>query len=311
VTPSLPIRSALAVVVLAVAGAVSGCGPAINNGLTTGSTSTNVASLRFINGSTNAPTVDAYLNATTNLPIASGLIYAQVGSLININIEPNIILLVQKTGTTDNNTTAGDRLGSCALPSLVGGDVYTIVLAGDVNVATGPTAFQCQIFNETTATAPAAVSGNFVVRFHHAAPMIAASGTSTVSYGTFNPNPSPSPASATSTPVPASYNAPLGNAVFTAPTAGVAIGIATAEPAPGVTAAPGVGVYVTNTTTAVPTSVLQYVNPISAQYGLSLINGAGDTSDILPYSTSTTFGVYMLDGAVGRPLVPTLVSTMD
>ncbi len=311
-TPSLPIRSALAVVVLTIAAAVSGCGPAINTGTTT-SASTNVASLRFINGSTNAPTVDAYLNATTNLPIASNLIYAQVGSVININIEPNIVLLVQKSGTTDS-TTPGDRLGSCALPALTGGDAYTIVLTGDVTVTSGPTAFQCDIFNETVTASTSFAAGDYYVKFHHAAPLIAASGTSSVSFGTYVPNPSPSPVTTLATPVPATYNAPIGTASFTAPTgtSNVAVGVsATAAPQPGVTAAPGIGVYASTVTTAAPTSVLQYVNPVSAQYGFSLITGASDSTDVLPFSTSSTFGVFMLDGAVGQSLTPKLISVMD
>jgi hypothetical protein len=191
------------------------------------------SAIRFINGSPdlNAAGVDVYLSSTSNTASnASPLTYKLATVISYVNSQAYTVIV---TPTGNKATT----LLSCATPSLVANTRYTVVIAGKVTPGATPNdGLQCQIFAETIYSLPV---GSFELSFHNASPALAAASTSGAGFGTF---------ANTTPPV---YNSQAGlPATFTAPTSGVANGVATNVLPAGVLTAPGIGVYTSTVTDA-------------------------------------------------------------
>ncbi|HEY4442326.1 MAG TPA: DUF4397 domain-containing protein [Candidatus Elarobacter sp.] len=207
---------------------LAACG---NNGLL-GTTVATQSAIRVINGSPDAAGSTGGINVfisgtTTALNGSTALAYGKATTLSYVNSQ-SYTVTVNQSGSTSS-------ILSCATPTLGANTRYTVVIAGE-KAGTGNSALQCQIFAETVYSLPA---GSFQLAFHNASPALNAISPLGAGYGTFA-NSSP--------PVYNNEAGPL--AMFTAPTSGVANGIAQNVLPAGSQAPPGIGVYVSTVTSS-------------------------------------------------------------
>jgi len=294
-----------------------------------GTTTATQTGIRFINGSPDLDlgSVDVYIGASA--PQVTALAYGKASVLAYVNSQAYTVTV---TPTGNKATTSL----SCTTPSLVANTRYTVVIAGKVaGTVLGPPAndeLQCQIFAETIYSLP---PGQFQLAFHNASPALAAASpnaSGAAAFGLFTNS------------LPPVYNVEAGPlAVFTAPTTGVANGIAVNALPPGVETAPGVGVY-TSTADAggnpnPPTAVQATLLPSQLQNGYTAAVTATcpdsqnfypiQTPSPTPTPTSTTaptpvptatplctvtsfvMSVYAIDAPVGSGTAAQLVGISD
>ena len=270
-------RAALAVLSLATLASLAACGGGSSGPSTVLS---QTAQLRVINGSPDAGTIDIHLGNNTGGTFAggTGLVYGQITAFQN---EPTVVQTIVATTAGQTNT-----IVSCNLPQLQNNQRYTVVVAGKIANGGGtPTGTQCQFFQEIPFTTP---TGQASVSVHHASPAAAAAGAASIAFGGYTPgqaNYQPFSASAVATLAPISGGA-------------TAQGTAVNVVIPGVTSGAGIGVYVAAQGT--PTTPAATLLPSQAQTGNSGTNGAGDTSNFLPYQSLINFDVYAIDGQAGK-----------
>jgi hypothetical protein len=279
-------RAALAVLSLATLASLAACGGGSSGPSTVLS---QTAQLRIINGSPDAGPIDIHLGNNTGGTFAggTGLVYGQITAFQN---EPTVSQTIVATNAGQTSTVV-----SCNLPQLQNNQRYTVVIAGKVAGGGGtPTGTQCQFFQEAAFSTP---TGQASVSVHHASPAAAAVGAMSIAFGSY-------------TPGQANYQTFSSGAVATyAPISGgaTAQGLAVNIIIPGATTGSGIGIYVApQSTPTIPTAT---ITPSLAQTGNSGTNGAGDTSNFLPYQTLINFDIYAIDGQ-GMNLVQ-LVGAFD
>ena len=279
-------RAALAVISLATLVSLAACGGGSSG---TSTVLSQTAQLRIINGSPDAGLIDIHLGNNTGGTFAggTGLAYGQITAFQN---EPTVSQTIVATTAGQTNT-----LVSCTLPQLQNNQRYTVVVAGKfANSGGTATGTQCQFFQEAAFTTP---TGQASVSVHHASPAAAASGATSIAFGSY-------------TPGQANYQVFSASALATyAPISGGATAQGTAVNViiPGATTGSGIGIYVApQSSSTIPTAT---ITPSLAQIGNSGTSGAGDTSNFLPYQTLINFDVYAIDGQ-GMTLVQ-LVGAFD
>ncbi|MDB5042040.1 MAG: hypothetical protein JWN27_2766 [Candidatus Eremiobacteraeota bacterium] len=300
---------------------LAACGT--NNNLL-GTSTTTQSAIRFINGSPdlNASGVDIYIAGTSGTASATALTYGTVTPLAIVNSQAYTVTV---TPTGNKATTSL----SCATPSLAANTRYTIVIAGKANPgSTAGDGLQCQIFAETIFSLP---TGSFQLAFHNASPALNASQPNGAGFGVVG---------LSSPPVYNNFAGPL--ATFTAPTSGVANGVAVNVLPAGVLTAPGMGVYVANSSPNPPPSVLATLLPSALQVGFTAAVTATnppcpDSGNLFPIQTpsptpspasttaptpsptpvpvclvtSNVMSVYAIDAPTGSAAVTKLVGVTD
>jgi hypothetical protein len=285
-----------------------------------GTTTATQSALRFINGSPdlNAAGVDVYTAGTSGTAFTTALAYGKATTLQLVNSQ-TFTVTVTPTGSKTASLT-------CTTPSLSANTRYTVVIAGTVAKAT----LQCQIFAETVYSLPAS---SFQLAFHNASPALNAAQPSGVGFGVIG---------LSSPPVYNNFAGPL--ATFTAPASGstTANGIAVNVLPAGVTASPGMGVYVSNPNPNPPPTVLATLLPSALQAGFTNAVTATnppcpDTQNFFPIQTpsptpspasttaptptptpvpvclvtSTVMSVYAIDAPAGGAAVTELIGVTD
>ena len=238
-------------------------------------TTTSTAGLRVVHGSPDAGAVDVRLNAGGGEAIATTLTYGRVSAYDAIPPGGYAIAILPAGGSTPTLTGA----------SLLAGTNYTVVVGGRVAKGIGTsTGLQCELFAEPTF---ATLSGDYTLSVHHASPAAAALGDSTVSFGIFIPRTT-------------AYDVPSASVTFAGPIGtAVSIGTTVTSKQLGVTAAPGVGIWVSPPTSAPPFSVLATILPSAGQAGAAGVSGAADTGNVLPLGSLVNFSLYLIDGSGG------------
>ncbi|MBV9440774.1 MAG: DUF4397 domain-containing protein [Candidatus Eremiobacteraeota bacterium] len=280
-------RSFLSGIAAALASALlAACnGNGFNLGTTTGGTGLN-STVRFLNGSPDVGTVDAYFGATNTSAAASALAYGAVSAYVSYPTQAfNVIITA--SGTTTQKLTC--------TTALLGIYRYTIVIAGRAANGTGTsTGLQCQVFAEVPQAIP---SGQEALAVHHAAPAFAAGGNATLTFGTYTPGQS-------------TYSAPAASATFNGTlTTNATVGSTVYAILPGVTSGNGEGVYVAKQTSTAPSTVYATILPSQAATGGAAGPGTNDVGNYLPSSTSSLFDVYAVDAATAGNVA--LIAALD
>jgi Domain of unknown function (DUF4397) len=301
---------------------LAACG---NNNLL-GTTTATQSAIRFINGSPDLGPVDIYLNGTGSTATTTGLAYKSATTLYYQNSQSYTVTV----------TPTGSKTASiaCGTPSLAANTRYTVVIAGKATPNSTPNdGLQCQIFAETIYSLPV---GQFQLAFHNASPALAAAAPvgGGTGFGLFTNS------------MPPVYNVEAGPiATFTAPTSGVANGVAVNALVPGVETAPGIGVYASvassNGAPNPPTTVQATLLPSQLQNGyisaITTTPACPDAGNFYPIQTpsptptpasttpptpsptpsplctavSNVMSVYAIDAPTGSSTVANLVGVSD
>ena len=249
---------------------LAACGGNGSNVVGTG-VSAQDAQVRFLAAAPDLATFDYRFWPTSGTrptsPAASNFPYGQITTFAGYSVGTyNFEVDQPGTSTTD--------LPVCSIPTLNGGQNYTIVVAG-----TGAT-HTCLVFNDAVFTNTGAT------RLHHASPALNAAGTSTIVWSAqAGATPSTSLIAAATFPTAASQVQPV-----------IAVGDVTGQP---VTYAVGPSPSGTNPpagSTFTPTYTLQSTAFLDGQ-GLS----QPDTSGVVPYSTYPGTSLFAIDCITTAP----------